>query len=515
MTYKKHYKWRKFSILQILLITIYTAGVGFAKDKATTKSTPWQCYQTTVAASSGLLSALTVSNFLDCLQYNGSLSKVAAQWSILKKSHWQLSELSDDDSDEYSFDFATNPMNPHQKHKLSLPLKFYSKDEKSFTSLIFWLEDELFPKALAGFVESKTDNKTALSFESSFYQLVAYMDTPDKANWKKKENSRNHYMGTLVESATFSNFSFESGVSKHPVLNFLITQNFYWPKMRSFFDHYTECKSTRCYFRMEKKIYQALMALLEHPELFEKVHLGTLAGFGLQHVDYPKAQEKLPNVIGCYSKYAYESVPTGDLSFDYSLTGAESKKQRDYTKYGRWGLLGRPIYVEAMNKSKLKKTGIPAQFQGQNAIIRDISDAAVASLKQLKGLNNKAAHTLIKATGGFIETNGYTIDEATEATYDSASFVVADYHRKVANGQIRPGSHFSNLNFFKQTIISKGHSLGKWTRMLSKWNPGVVYYIYAYNYQIAPFKNRGWKSYFERVVHTINNHLEKVTFNNQ
>lgn len=452
------------------------------------------------------MSAATVTQYLDCLARQPQLTRLSAQWLILKKS---LFQLQDGNSSSVAYRYANNPMSPYERNAMYLNFSGYSW--RNFSSLLTLLETEVFPKALAGFDAKNENNKTSWSFEAVAYQTIAAMEDPVAGQPQCQsegvgEGRRScFYAGTLAASSGFRGEWFSNHSSKHPALQLHNSQN--WGQLQSLYRQLQPCESEAdCLIRQERVIAQGLFVTLEHPALVQAVHFQRHLGFGIQTGNYRGKQEYLPTTYGCAVKRESNALPaevviTGYLTHDHSM--------KNLTPYGRWAFLGRSLYIGSINRHQIRANAhIPGQFQGQNAVIRDISDYAVQDLAYMGGLNSADP----KITWGSMPvtfSNGQTYSLDWHLTEDvnsvigrlgGASRVLAQYpHSQV------------NSAFFTQTIVSFGWSVARWAERLKAWNPPVHYYIYAYDYGLrsAP-SNTGWKSYYDRVVWVSQNLFPKV-----
>lgn len=451
------------------------------------------------------MSAATVTQYLDCHARQQQLTRLSAQWIVLKKSLFQLA-----DGNSTSVRYANNVMSPFERNTLYMNFSSYSW--RNFTSLLQNLETDVFPKVLAGFDGKNENNKTSWSFEGVAYQTIAAME--DQAQVVCSSEGLNpggkscYYPGTLAAADRFRGDWISGFTAKHPALQLMMYDpNQNWSQLRTLYRQLQPCESEAdCLIRQERVIAQGLFVTLEHPALVQAVHFQRHPGFGVQTGQYKGKQEMLPTTFGCAVKRDSNALPsdiviTGYLFHDHSM--------KNLTKHGRWGLLGRPLYIGSINRHQIQsRSPIPGQFQGQNAIIRDVSDSAVQDLAYLGGLNSgdpKITWSPMSVT--FSNNQTYSLDwnltedvNAVIARMGGASRILAQY----------PNSQM-NSAFFTQTIVSFGWSIGKWAERLKAWNPPVHYYVYAYDYGLrsAP-SDTGWKSYYDRVVWVSQNMFPNV-----
>ncbi len=452
------------------------------------------------------MQAATVTEYLDCLARAPQLNKLSAQWIVLKKSSFQLV-----DGNGTAVRYASNLMSPFEKNALYMNFSGYSW--RNFASLLKTLETEVFPKVLNGYDGQNENNKTSWSFEAMAYQTVAAMEDQAQAVCVSEGLNAGgrscFYPGTLAASDRFRGDWFGNFSSKHPALRLLMFDtNQNWSQLRSLYRQLQPCESEAdCLIRQERVIAQGLFVTLEHPALVQAVHFQRHPGFGIQQGQYRGKQEMLPTTFGCAVKSNSSALPadivlTGYLTHDHTM--------RNLMPYGRWGLMGRAIYIGSINRNEIRANAhIPGQFQGQNAIVRDISDAAVQDLAAMGGLNSgdpKITFSPMPVT--FSDGRTYNLDwqlnepvQNVIARLGGASRVLAQY----------PNSQVNSSTFFNQTIVSFGWSLSRWAQKLKEWNPPVSYYVYAYDYGLrAAPSDTGWKSYYDRVVWVSQNMFPNV-----
>ena len=463
-------------------------------------------------------SAALVTQYLDCHAQQSQLTRLSAQWILVRKSLWQLADGS---SSKPSYIYAQNLMDPRQRNILSMNFIRYSR--QNLHELLHTLETEVFPDVLKGFTKKPEDNKTSWSFEAVAYQHVAFAEDPMSGqgdNFSETGRGSSFYGGILAESARRGFSAVEAHAQKHPAAQIhLLNRESNWPQLRNLLMRFSSCDSNAdCLVRQNKAIIQGLMLTLEHPHLIEMVHFQQHSGFGLNNANYPRAQERLTNDLGCAIRskdgaIAANVAITGYVTHDFSM--------QHLTQYGRWGFLGRPIYLEGINKHDINSRSLIAgQFQGQNAIIRDITDQAVHSFAALGGFGGKNPE--IKRNIISVPfNNGRGGDQSFdlrwqlapgESLHDITQNRLAGVAKLIANSQETLASSIINSDpFFTQTTISFGWSLSTWVKKLKAWNPPVHYYAYGYDYGLrsAP-TNMGWKSYYDRVVWVAQNMLPPV-----
>ena len=457
-------------------------------------------------------SASQVTEYLNCLVRQSNLTKLSAQWILVKKS---LFQLADSNSSSYSYTYAKNLMNPYERNILSMSFSRYNAS--NFGELLRKLETEIFPEVLRGFTKKSDDNKTSWSFEAMAYQHVAFVEDPMSGTRDgfSETGPNSFYAGTLLESGNRGFAAVEAHAKKHPaaLLN-ILDRSSSWPQLKNLMHRFSACDSNAdCLVRQNKAIMQGLMLTLEHPQFVEAVHFQRHAGFGLNNKNYPHAQETLTNNLGCAIRsregaLAAEVAITGYVSYDYSMV--------QLTQYGKWGFLGRPIYIEGINKQDINSMHrIAGQFQGQNAIIRHISDQAVYSFAQLGGFGGKnpeIKRNIIQVPfnngqGGSQSFDlkwqlapGESLQDIIQNRLGGAARIIANYQdpQMAAVVQSNP--------FFTDTILSFGWNFSRWVEKLKSWNRPVHYYAYGYDYGLrsAP-QQMGWKSYYDRVVWVAQN----------
>lgn len=569
------------------LIFIILASLGFNAESAFISHS--RCYEQTVQAQG--LNEVSLSHFLDCAAANPRLSYLGAQWIVLNKGHWEIRDNLRLSGRDYSIelkgiDNSRNIMDPSQKHVLELGLSNYSNSLSDIQRIAVWLESQVFPDILNG-VDTPAasgqpfENPTAWSIDASFYHYLAYHDTP--LYFGKRESGRNTYPGTLLASANFRSGWYEKNRtapsnrgqnSAFSVLQTSVLGDEYWSELRRLYSNLREDRETRCLFRQERKAAQSFFTLLDHPQLVRAVHFTKLPGFGPQPSDrqfyldamtrtndpdkkealrqfanntqlFSGAADTLPQRIGSLGPAAL-STTSGDLRWDWSFVGARGEDLGiDYTDFGVHGLIGRPLYIEAFNKSIRRAGKGEAQyFQGQNAIVRNITAAAVSDLRAMKGLGSNESQIIRQNDGYFINpgaapavfgdarnakgniTPNYnprpgiyldyqqTIQQADQLIVsgifkhqgtETASHWVADYGRNKSSNHpamTRP--------YFTQTEVSFGWSLSSWIKYLNSQNiqPQLRYYLIGYDYGIRPrlvHRNTPviFRSYYERLVEVV------------
>ncbi len=499
-------KWgNKTAVIITFLFAATYAQLAYSKSYSAYNEQ--QCWSTTVQ-SQNYVKASSLTQFLNCLASLPKLTKLGAQWIFLTKAHWEFT----DSYGHWETYTAPNPSLPYAPNFLGVKENHWETDKESFQFLMDKLQNEVFKQIINEFSKDSSDNKSALAFQATMYQLIAFMDTP-LPYWKKKENARVHYKGTLVESKNFPNDWWQVQVGKHPYLNWIINKNNFWPEMRNTIKQdYLECK-TACFLRQERKILEALFVALEHPDFIQKVHFSQLTDFGPDKDEFANAQSSLPQQYGCYADYPHQDSPTGLRSYDFNWTGNDWRP--NYLEMGKWALIGRPIYIEAINKTQINPSvkrvparhngrsfsDVPAHYAGQNAIIRSMSDAAVKSLIKLGGLGGSS--TIEDIDGRVYQREGITASAAIEKHLTKASYLFADYQRKKHLGESVKDHAVVKEAFFNETIITKGHSLKTWADILSKLNPAVYYHIFAYDYEFMPRPGVPWRSYYDRVAKVL------------
>lgn len=482
------------------------------------------------------ISDQALKNFLDCLSRQPQLSKLSAQWILLRLSHWDIEHWAM--GSEYAHKLKDdNPMDPNVFNKLYLDLNAYSSHPSSLLSLLSYLEQVVFPEALRGFASTDSHNLSSLSFESSMYQHIAFAETPVRGLWSGPEGLNRMYRGTLLESQNFRSWNWlEDSSRQFPALSLNPTGVLYrgtssrphfWTQIHEQFKKLKPCPESRCLMRQERAVGQGLFMALGHPDLINKVHFQKLPGFGpqLRPEDpsyignlYPGSQEMLPQDYGCERPEFFQSSVSGFSGREYSAVEDRSEWGWDVSQYSRWGLLGRSIYIEALNKQDINiNMEIPGQFQGQNAIVREISPAAVEHFIELGGFGSEGIRDLQRSQDhrgqpwGLIPFSGKSLLQTLDSIIDQRlflshsrpgiSFLIADYLRRKYQGQdVR--EHVVNRGvFFQETILSYGWTFSEWINRLYGWNPGVYYYVYMYDHGFrASAGRRVWKTYYDRVV---------------
>lgn len=464
------------------------------------------------------VSAAMTTQYLDCLAQQPNLSKLSAQWILVKKS---LFQLADGNSNSPSHVYANNLMNPHERNTLSMNFSRYTK--RNFQDLLRSLETEVFPEVLKGFTKKSDDNKTSWSFEAVAYQHVAFAEDPMGGggdNFSESGRGSSFYAGTLLESGRRGFSAVAAHAQNHPAAQIhILPRENNWPQLRILMHRFSSCDSNAdCLVRQNKAIIQGLMLTLEHPQFVETVHFQKHPGFGLNNKNYPHAQERLTNDLGCAIR-----SKDGAIAADVAITGyvTHDFSMKPLVQYGRWGFLGRPIYLEGINKQDINSRSlISGQFQGQNAIIRNITDQAVHSFAALNGFGGKNPE--IKRNIISVPFNngrggdqtfdlrwqlapGESLQDIIQNRLSGAAKLIANYNDP------QTALIINNDPFFTQTIISFGWSISKWVQKLKAWNPPVHYYAYAYDYGLrsAP-ANMGWKSYYDRVVWVAQNMFPPV-----
>ncbi|MCB0391465.1 MAG: hypothetical protein KDD58_09245 [Bdellovibrionales bacterium] len=459
-----------------------------------------------------------LTEFLNCVSKLKSLTKLGAQWIFLRKAHWVII----DSSENWQVSISANPVLPESENIISLnPIK-WKTEPKSLQKLIDKLQNDIFPQAILGFSQGVENNISALSYQATMYQLISFMDTPLKY-WKKHESASTHYLGTLIESHDFPKNWWEEQVTNFPYLKWIINKDKYWSEIRTQLKNEFSSCPTACFVRQERKILSALLISLEHPEFVKKVHLNTLNGFGPQQGDIAKKQENMPRNYGCYADQSYKDSPSGLRSYDFNWTGDSWRP--NYIEMGKWALIGRALYIEAINKTQINPSvrrvptehngrsfnDAPAHYSGQNAIIRSISDRAVESLMNLGGLGG--SKEIENMDGRVVQATGTKATEAIDLYLKNASYYFADYQRKKYLKQSVKNHPVTTEAFFTETIISKGYNLKTWADILSKLNPPVFYHIFAYDYEFMPRPGVPWKSYYDRVAYVLENEFEQTIIN--
>lgn len=459
-------------------------------------------------------SAASVTQYLDCITNYPNLTRLSAQWILVKKS---LFQLVDGNSNTHTYRYANNLMNPLERNTLSMSFSRYNPN--NFGELLRKLETEVFPDVLKGFTNKPEDNKTSWSFEAIAYQHVAFAEDPmiGGDNFSETGRGSSFYAGTLLASGR--NFSSVAAhAQKHPAAQIhILPRESSWPQLRSLMGRFSSCDSNAdCLVRQNKAIIQGLMLTLEHPQLVEMVHFQRHPGFGLNNKNYPHAQEYLTTDLGCAIRskdgaIAANVAITGYVTHDFSM--------KHLVPYGRWGFLGRPIYLEAINKSDINSRSlISGQFQGQNAIIRNITDQAVYSFAALNGFGGKnpdIKRDIISVPFNNGRGGDQTFDlrwqlSPGESLYDITQNRLAGASKIIANYP-QTSSVVNSDAFFTQTTISFGWTLSTWVAKLKQWNQPVHYHAYAYDYGLrsAP-TNMGWKSYYDRVAWVSQNMFPQV-----
>ena len=464
------------------------------------------------------VSAAVVSQYLDCITRQPNLSRLSAQWILVKKS---LFQLADSNSSSHSYTYANNLMNPNERNTLSMNFSRYNAS--NFHELLQTLETKVFPDVLKGFTTKSDDNKTSWSFEAVAYQHVAFVEDPMAGgadSFNETGRASSFYPGTLLAAGSKGYSAVAAHAQKHPAAQIhILSRENSWPQLRSLMSRFSSCDSNAdCLVRQNKAIIQGLMLTLEHPQLVETVHFQRHPGFGLNNKNYPNAQEKLTNDLGCAIR-----SKDGAIAADVAITGyvTHDFSMKQLTQYGRWGFLGRPIYLEGINKQDINSRSLIAgQFQGQNAIIRDISDQAVYSFSAMNGFGGKNPE--IKRNTMSVPFNngrggdqsydlrwqlapGESLHDITQNRLAGAAKLIANYNDPQSASVVKSDA------FFTQTIISFGWTISTWVAKLKSWNPPVHYYAYAYDYGLRSAPHQmGWKSYYDRVVWVSQNMFPPV-----
>lgn len=487
--------------------------------------------------------------FLDCLSAARPLSLAGAQWIILRKGHWRIADgASISLRQDYRVAFAQNPADPQQSHKLYLNFRGLEATRGNIQAFVNTLEQSIFPKALRGFTDEPARNLTAVSYAHTTHHYIAFADFA-MGTWKRKyggETKNRHYPGTLAVSNLFSSTWYDRAVNDFPYIAPVAPEkDMHWAELRKRYEGMGYCEQTYCFTRQERKVIQGLFFSLSNPDLVDAVHFTRHQGFGKQTGTYAGAQESLPQRYGCLTGTVFDYATTGWNEFDYSGT-SYPEAYLDLSQFGKWGLLGQTIYIEAMNKGEIRKTGYPGQFQGQNSIIRSISDRAVANLKELGGFGDeRIEHVASPSSDGSADVGSTSIDSIPEiirTKLSGVSKLIAEYHyeryqyelRYIADQRARGSSkseaqlwkdalaasetafasHAVNTEpFFTETIITKGWSMKFWVNLLHKLNPPVSYFIFMNVLGLRPKEAyfNTWDTYYDRLLFVLeNNYLPSL-----
>lgn len=564
------------------------------------------------------VNAVNVTGFLNCIVFERDLSLLAAQWLVLTKSHWKLRQTNSLERGAFDTDIKgqgnrRNAMDPRQFHFLEVNWSTYSPNQVDIFNLMTWLENQVFPALLNGKTDSRLsplkpfDNMTGLSYESTVYHYLAFVDTPlpqygkgqtYKRSKGKTESSSRWYEGTLLESSggirpkkwkKFPKGWYEATIQRavngpgikdwrsgrrlktsFSVLPLSVLGTTYWQDLADRVRKMRHQTSNLCLYRQETKMVQALMLGLEHPTLVGTVHDGVLNDFGpgcrgAVRCDY----SRLPRIIAeGDGAHGSRTSATAALSFDFSQVGMEEDvikdvpfrtlnqpaatwtgkwydlrhQNVDLTKYRAHGLIGRPIWIGGINKcvrnqSRREILGeAPAHYQGQNAIIRDITDDAVTALKNMNGLGNFEVWKIDTKVDGYavnpncrpkehmdsrnlrqpdnlnIKASAEQADKYAEVfkvngrCTASCQYVNYATHRSAGKSH---GSHPVGKNkYFTETIASFGMTLSSWAAFFHTVQPNMRYSIIGYDYRIRPTHhqkpystaNEHPMSYFNRLI---------------
>ncbi len=506
---------------------------------------PSQCYDRTWSGSgSESVNANSMNRFLDCLATAQPLSLAGAQWIILLKAHWQIAEANGSTRGDYSASFANNLGNPSEKNYLHLNFRGLKASRQAVNNYVNTLEQDVFPKALRGFTDDPARNRTAVSFAATTHHYMAFADYA-VGTWKRKmgrEGKSNHYPGTLAVSNLFSRDWFDRATRDFPfIAEGSPEKSQHWAALRTRYEGMDYCATTLCFTRQERKVIQGLFFALANPDLVDLVHFTTHKGFGAQTGDYAFTQEALPRKYGCVG-LSFTHSTTGWINYEFSGI-RQPEIYRDLAAFGKWGLLGRTLYIEAFNKNDIKKTGFPGQFQGQNSVIRSISDAAVRNLRELEGFGDSGSREFAdRADGENSTANRAEVRHIIDTQLSGVSKIIAEYHwdryefekqyvaeKQAANSRLSTKKLWQNAvaaslkayanhpvntaAFFTETVITKGWTMKFWVNLLHRLNPGVVYFSFLNSLGLRPKEayHSNWATYYDRLLFVLNNRYLPAT----
>jgi len=362
---------------------------------------------------------------LDCMASQDFLSQIGGQWIVLRKSHWEIQAF----SPSATYQLATNFFDPSDKHQLSIKPPTSFSTEKLVEYLVD-LQNRIFPFLLNGVTSDGYNHTTKVSFDATAHHYAG-LHTASAFYWPKK---RTKYDGMVAWSLN-SRENLPVLLEKYPyyqeVLDLDPIGTKYWTyfaksiqarKMRYYQvgNQFIHC-DTKCFERQEAHTIGGLFMTLSHGDLVTAVHNVLPRTMGCVPMEIRANEFGVSNYFQNHNINENLYRPTGGpiiLNYDFS----------NWASHGRWGLLGRPLYVRAQISDRVPKSHLG--LQGENFIVYNVSDKTARALFEIGGFGAidsskdipKQHKTSYRATVNYL--NNFK--------YEGLSKLMIDYWREIS-----------------------------------------------------------------------------------
>ncbi|MBT3236782.1 MAG: hypothetical protein HN353_12570 [Bdellovibrionales bacterium] len=361
---------------------------------------------------------------LDCLAKTEKLSRLGAQWLMLKRARWKI-EFYDGPT---AVKIKENPYSSVEFNRLLFNREtFISKIDSN--QIYFELEQQIFPALL---------RKSFLALEASFYHYTALTSNLDPLRWYSKYTS---------------DYSFQQLGKFNPINMSLVTSDplrgRFWPELFNLYSSFTPCNSN-CLAIMEGKLIRSSLLFLGHLDLASTVH------------------------HALNSNYGCEDAPS-----HFKHIGVDLHLLRK-AQWGADALVGLPLYFKSINASLLDNES----FIGMNGILRKISDNAVRDLVSIGGAGANAIGPNEIDSDGSIDDE---LNFLSGASAIVGQYWKLRSEGKMAEAEKLLERPFFLETWFEPTIAGLiSLNMKDWVEKLYRKNPRTPYKFFAYRY-FTPF----------------------------
>jgi len=412
---------------------------------------------------------ITAKNFaivLDCMARQDVLSRLGGQWIVLRKSHWSIHSF----SANTTYFTANNFFDPTDKHSLVLKAPT-GYNTGQMINYLRYLQDYVFPKLLQGVSGKNGHLTTKISFDATSHHYAG-LHTAGAFDWPKKSTKYR----SMVAWAENPNRYLQTLLDRYPYYRDVLALDPIGPKYWGEFARDVESRkrdlysvnsrlvhcNSKCFERQEAHLVGGLMMALSHKDLVLAVNSWLPHTMGCVPLE---ARENLNGVFGYYrADDINESLyrPTGGrikLNFDFS----------NWARFGRWALLGRPLYVRAQISERVPESHLG--LQGENFLVYNISDKTAKSIAQMGGFGAVNGSKDIPAP--FKGSTEDTINYIHFMNFTGMSKLMMEYWIANQKGESRRAKEIKNM-------------------------PDTPYKIYVYDYQLSG-------SYYNAVLRGVKN----------
>jgi hypothetical protein len=455
-------RWIYLNVLFVMLASV-TAPAKASAQQLPVQTCIQNFSQQWTPATSGAQLAFATNTALDCVTHASELTSLAALSIMMRQMHVIVEHNpSLPRSAYYQSVPSASPTAYDTPHRLQFDFERLKKDSTAL-QFLSQLEKNVFPRILT--LRDRESRTLIKTLETTIYHLIAYTDLPPAPGY---EGNQKYFLGPLFEGyrgdEQFRHYqSLAPRVSPagqlHPVSSAEFVQ------LRNIYDGFVKCESTRCLYRMEARLVQALLLFMGRADFAQRVLSTPIAGY---------TPDTLPRFVGCSSD-ASENAQI------LTVTGKGTYWQYgtpDYVRDGVNGILGRTMYIQGINPNVIKDQ----VYHGQNGIIRSITPAAVQDLIQLGGFGAHGDRALQVARSGR-QTPSLAFDEAlADQMFSGVSRVMVQYWLERKRGRTAAAESLISSPFFTETSFADGQTLRWWVQFAYRRNPDTPYQLFGLDY---------------------------------